>query len=97
MKEYEQQIDDLINSGDVNNWRLALELCRGLIEDAELVIGTKCHGKIGSNGLGHPYDWSKFLIVDCNCTWSTDEYGRFVIVKHVPTGNKLRSDYKFTI
>lgn len=69
MKEYEQQIDDLINTGDVNNWRLALELCRGLIEDAELVIGTKCLTYVQPYYIDFAKDMLDFIGNECDCTW----------------------------
>ena len=76
MKEYEQQIDDLINSGDVNNWRLALELCRGLIDEeaACVFICKKCHAFTFNNIKGNSEYFTEdrfaFIRDECNCTWT---------------------------
>lgn len=94
MKEYEQQIDDLINSGDVNNWRLALELCRGLnIEDAKLVIGTKCHGTLNKEEGSNIDDRRKFIETECECDWAPDSNYRFIILKCRTTNKQLRSNF----
>lgn len=70
MKEYEQQIDDLINTGDVNNWKLALELCRGLIDDAQLFIGTKCLTYVQPRNIFFSDEMYNFVAIDCDCDWS---------------------------
>lgn len=74
LEQYEQQIDNLIDSGDVNNWRLALELCKGLTDEeiASIFIGKKCYDFIFT-------DWNyivnctserfNFMNNECNVTW----------------------------
>lgn len=93
--EYEQQIDELINSCNLTNWRLALEICRGLeIEDAELIIGTKCHG-ILAYILHLTLDkYWKFIEIDCNCEWYINrESGMEIIIEHNLTKNIMISKY----
>jgi hypothetical protein len=89
MEEYEQQIDELIKSNDINNWRLALEICRGLNEDAELIIATKCHAQeYGSN-----LRWVDFIANECNCTWQVVANRTHVTVTHKLTERSLISKY----